>query len=43
MKQNVLIIIISIIFILAIIISGLLTNWWQGNTQNIIPEPALKY
>ena len=40
MKQNILLIISTVIFIAAIITSGAMTNWWQGESKNVQPIPT---
>jgi surface protein len=40
MKQNILLIISSVIFIAAILTSGAMTNWWQGESRNVQPMPT---
>lgn len=39
MKKNILLIISIVIFIAAILTSGAMTNWWQGESKNITPTP----
>ena len=40
MKQNILLIISTVIFIAAILTSGAITNWWQGESKNVQPIPT---